>query len=145
MTTNYIDVAFHGSAFPATYTVPGSLRALGNTDTTNLIVGNVTADLEDDEITGHFTGQGNAVVIPVGFNPAWVRVINWTDGKTYEWMLGAPATDVTLETSTTDVAVDTNSLIVVTPADGTPGSNGSVTFAEALAVSAKVISFRIEG
>ena len=158
MTTNYIDVAFHGATFPATYTVPGALRALGVTATTNMIAASILADLEDDEITGTFTALGNVVTIPIGFNPTKVVVFNWTDGIKVEWAYGAPATN-TLKTITNaatvvgagggtvpaDELLDTNSLIVVTPADGTPGSNGSVSLAAALAVNTKVLSFRIEG
>ena len=158
MTTNYIDIGFHGSTLPATYIIPGGLRAAGCTDTATLLAGNIMADLEDDDISGYFTGAGNAVVIPIGFNPVRVQVVNWTDGIKAEWLWGAPATD-TLKaianpatvvaagggTVPANVLLDANSLIVVTPVDGTPGSNGSVTFAAALAVNAKVLSFRIEG
>ena len=145
MATNYIDVAFHGSSFPATYVVPGAIRALGQTDTSNMIAGNILANLGDTEISGTFTALGNAVVIPIGFNPTKVEVVNWTDGKRHTWMLGAPATKTLLETSTPTIGVDATSLIVVSPADGTPGSNGSITLAATLAVNAKVLGFYING
>jgi hypothetical protein len=158
MTTNYIDVAFHGSAFPATYTVPGALRAIGVTTTTNMLAASIMADLEDDEINGTFTALGNDITIPIGFNPTKIEVWNWTDGIKVEWAYGAPATK-TIKTITNAATVvgagggtvpadeleDANSLIVVTTSDGTPGSNASVSFAAALAVNAKVLSFRIEG
>ena len=158
MTTNYIDIAFHGATLPATYIIPGALRAAGCTDTATLLGGNIVADLEDDDISGYFTAAGNVVSIPVGFNPVRVQVINWTDGIKAEWMWGAPATDTlkTLVNAATvvgagggtvpaDDVLDTNSLIVVTPTNGVPGSVASVTFAAALAVNTKVLSFRIEG
>ena len=145
MTTNYIDIAFHAAAFPATYTVPGALQALGVTTKTDLLVGNILADLEDDDISGYVTSAGNAIVIPIGFNPVRVKVINWTDGIAWEWMWGAPATDSAKFTTAADLAVDGNSQIVVTTYNGTPGSVASVTLGATLAGTSKVLSFRIEG
>ena len=158
MTTNYIDVAFHGSTFPATYVPPAALRVLGITVTTNMLAASVLADLDDDEISGYFTAAGNAVVIPIGFNPTKIEVINWTDGIKWQWAYGAPATN-TLKTITNaatvvsagggtvpaDELIDTNSQIVVTTADGTPGNLASVTLGATLAANSKVIGFRIEG
>ena len=158
MTTNYIDVAFHGATFPATYFPPAALRVLGITVTTNMLVGNILADLDDDEISGYFTGAGNATVIPIGFLPTKIEVINWTDGVKWQWAYGAPATN-TLKTITNaatvvgagggtvpaDELIDANSQIVVTASDGTPGNQASITLGSTLAANGKVLSFRIEG
>lgn len=140
MTTNYIDLAFHGSAFPAAYVVPGVLQALGVTTTTNMLIGNPVLDNDSDVISGYFTGAGNAVVIPIGFAPTKITVTDWTNTVLWEWKYGAPATK-TMKNG----VLDTNSQIVVTQ-DMTSGIGNvcSVTLGATLAANSAVLSFRVE-
>lgn len=160
-----IDPALHVSAVPATYVAPANLQNFGvaatpGSTTGTLAGGNISTYTGDtytvtpancvlnstaDILSGYFTGTGALAVIPVGFVPTRVKAINWTDGITYEWAFGAPATDTIKNTTSADNAVDTGTAILVT-ADAS-GGNGSVTFvtlSATLCVNAKVISFRIE-
>lgn len=64
---------------------------------------------------GQYTGDGSgAITVALGFTPIWVKVFDWTDGTTYEWSAGAPATDSIKTTNATPpvVSVDTNSAVV---------------------------------
>lgn len=161
-----IDVALHTATVPATYVAPGLLQAFGvgatqgsttgtlnstslittyGGDTYTVTPGNIVQGPDADVIAGSFAGTGALVVIPVGFSPSKVEVIDWTGVIKWEWMIGAPATDtlkvVTAGTETTDAT----SAIVVTPdAAGGAGDVCFVTLSAALAVSAHNLSFRIE-
>lgn len=160
-----IDCSLHTSSVPATYIAPGALQLLGvaatqgsttgtiptnaalafSADTYTITPGNIIMGNDSDVIAGSFTGTGAAVVIPVGFYPSHIQVVNWTGVIKWEWMAGAPATD-TMKTVTAGTETsDTTSAITVT-SDGA-GGNGNVcyvTLSAALAVNAQVISFRIE-
>lgn len=169
MTANLIvDVSLHNASVPATYVAPGILQAFGVAATQGSTTGTFTATPttliptfvgntytvtpagivqgpDADIIAGFLTGTGAAIIIPVGFFPTKVEVINWTGVVKWEWMYGAPATDslkvVTAGTETTD----TGSAIVVTP--DAAGGNGDVCYvviSATLAVNAQVLSFRIE-
>lgn len=167
MTANLIvDVSLHNASVPSTYIAPGLLQALGvsatqgsttgtfaagaqipafSGNTYTLTPGNIVQGPDADVIAGFLTGTGAAVIIPIGFFPTKVEVINWTGVIKWEWMYGAPATDslkvVTAGTETSD----TGSAVLVT-AD-TAGGNGDVCYvviSATLAVNAQVLSFRIE-
>lgn len=165
---NIIDASLHVSAFPATYVAPGLLQALGVSatpgstsgtlsanapvgsygpagDTYTLLIGNILQGPDADVIAGNFTGAGNLVVIPVGFAPSNIEVINWTGVIKWQWMAGAPSTD-TLKTVTggTTTADTTSAITVVTDAAGGGGDVCYIVLSAALAVSTDVISFRIE-
>jgi hypothetical protein len=137
MTTNVIDTTFHGSSFPSTYVGPGTL------------IGNPISDGPDaggQGVGGYFTSNGNATQILLGFVATKVKVINTTDGITWEWQRGVPAANsvkTTLGGSLASVQ-DTSSQITVTGsvADGT-GGNGSVTLGATLCGTAKNITYEI--
>lgn len=146
MTTKYIDPAFHGASFPASYVPPGNLQALGCTATSQMLIGNVVSKPGADVLSGYFTSDGSTMVIPVGFAATKIKIINWTDGLQWEWMYGAPATDsIKITDATPAIATDTNSQIVITAdAAGGNGDVASVTLGATLCGSAKVLSYRIE-
>ena len=163
---NFVDPTLHVSSFPATYVAPGLLQWFGVSATPGSTTGtlpttpqsgvyggntytvlsaNVDQNATADCISGYFTGNGNLTVIPIGFAPTWVEIIDWTAGTTWKWMLGAPSTDALKITNAPAVTVDTGSAIVDT-ADAA-GGLGDVTYialSATLCVNAHVISFRIE-
>ena len=104
MTTNVIDINIHGSSFPATYT--GSGDTIGNPV---LTVAGVS------RVSGYFTGKGNAVNIPVGFQPTYVCVADETNVIIWEWYRGQASTHawktVTAGTKTVDMGLDGGQLV----------------------------------
>ena len=164
---NFIDTSIHGASFPATYVAPGVLQFFGVSgtpgsttgtlpttppsgvyggNTYTLLAANIMMTSSIDAITGYFTGNGALTVIPVGFAPTKVVVMNWTDGVEWTWMLGAPATDSAKLTNVPTFGVDTTSAIVVTAdAAGGLGDTAYVALSAAMAITAKVFTFRIDG
>ena len=135
MTTDVIDIALNTSAFPSTYTGPGTL------------IGNPRRDTGDNNhLYGYFTSDGNAVNIPLGFKPLSVRLKNMTDGIDWEWQYGMAATDTRKTTLTGPViATDTTSAIVPSELSANGGGNWQVLISAAAAGTAKLILFEIEG
>lgn len=132
MTTDVIDVSLHTPTFPATYNGPGTL--IGNPKQ--------SAGLETD-VMGYFTSDGNAVQLPVGFQPLHIVVLNETDGIEWDWRRGMAATHTKKTTfSGPTIAIDTTSAITVT--DGGAG-NFTVNFTAALAGTSKNIIYEIDG
>ena len=156
----YIDPALHASAVPSTYVPPGNLVAVslavadpaaGLTSANNaayILVGNTVLDNDSDVLSGYFT-MGTAtykVVIPVGFAPTKVTVVDWTNFVRYEWFLGAPSTkSIKGSASSTYNSVDSGTAITVT-ADNSGGLGDVcyVTLAASLFTASDVVSFRIE-
>lgn len=139
MTTDVVDGAFHLSAFPSgnIYTGPGNK------------IGNVKSSLNGDaHMFLNITSGGNAIQILCGFPPRRVRVVNTTDGITWEWVYGMPAAN-SLKTviSGPTITQDTGSAITVA-GDGVPVQNsniGSVTLSATLAGSAKNLCVELVG
>lgn len=136
MTTEVIDIAFHGTSFPSTYIGKGT------------IIGNPLGDFgsSGQRVRGKFTSNGNAVNIPVGFMPARVKVVNTTDGITWEWQTGMPVANSvkTVLGGSLTSAQDTGSAITASGSvtDGT-GGNGAVLLSATLCGSAKNIAYDI--
>ena len=63
--------------------------------------------------SGSFTGAGNAVDIQVGFTPRYVKIVNWTDNITWEWLDGAPSTNALKSIAAGTNTVDATSGITV--------------------------------
>ena len=172
--TLFVDPAFHGSTFPTTYVVPGVLQALGctgaapgtttgtasaaspwyvaaDTNTWTLVAANCVSfgGGMDDGIAGYLTVPTltniTNLIIPVGFSPSHVHVIDWTNYVEYEYFLGAPATDTIKRfASSTYNAVDTNTIIAFTAdAAGGVGNTGYLTIKTSIFTAADVASFRI--
>jgi len=125
----------------------GTLGSTGNIDTWSgdtftITPGNCIQDLEDDELSGYITGAGAAIIIPVGFQPTKVEVIDWTGVVKWEWMRGAPSTDALKVVTAGTETADTGSAITVTT---DLAGNCVVALSATLAVSTHVMSFRIEG
>lgn len=160
-----IDAALHVSSVPATYVAPGLLQAFGvsgtqgsttgtlsatapisafSGDTYTITPGNIVQGPDADVIAGHFSGAGSAVVIPVGFAPTMIKIIDWTNDIVWEWMPGAPAAADSMKI-TTATAVDTGSAILVTAdAAGGAGDVNYITLSATLAAASAALSFRIE-
>ena len=135
MTTSIIDTSLHTSSIPATYTGPGTL------------VGNPVSKNETSGVAGFFTSNGNAVQINVGFVPTRVKIVNTTDGITWEWQTGMPTTNsvkILLGGSPT-LTQDTGSAIVVAGSisNGT-GGIGTVTLSTTLCGTAKNITYEMD-
>lgn len=131
MTTNVIDINIHGSAFPSTYI--GSGDTLGNPIA---VVGGV------DRVSGYFTGKGNAVSIPVGFQPTHVKVVDDTNSLVWEWHRGMTATHtIKMTLGTVAAVVDTTTAISVT-VDNT--GNGTVLLSAGLSANAANLVYEIE-
>lgn len=126
-----IDTALHTTTFPAGYTGPGTL------------IGNPKHSSVAKEMSIFFTSTGNAVAIPLGFEPLRIKVVNDTDGVTWEWFRGMAATHSIKNTSATDTADDTTSGIVVS-GDFAHG-NCLLTISAAAAGSAKTIAVNVAG
>lgn len=131
MTTSVIDVTLHGSSFPATYIGDGTL------------IGNPLLSLDGViAITGYFTGPGNAVSIPLGFQPTYIIVADETNVITWEWFRGQAAGHCWKSVAAGTMTIDTTSEISVsTDAAG----NTTVTLGATLAASSANLSYRIEG
>ena len=130
MATKTIDLAFHGSTFPATYTGKGDL------------IGNPVINRTGDEISGYFTGTGDAVSIPVGFAPNAIEVIDETNVVLWKWRRGLTAGNTVKQVTAGTTTVDTGSAIVVS-AD--LAGNATVTLSATLAASAANLVYRITG
>ena len=133
MTTEVIDVAFHGTSFPATYIGPGT------------IIGNpVVAASVVERLHGYFTSNGNAVSIKPGFRPLLIKVVNTTDGLVWEWQYGMPAANsikTTLGGSLASVQDTSSQLALV---DGGAGVF-TLTLGATLCGTAKNITYCISG
>ena len=171
--TLFVDPTIHGSAFPATYVVPGSLQALGctgaspgsstgtasaaspwyvaaDTNTWTLVAANCVSfgGGADDGIAGYLTvptlTNVTNLIIPVGFAPSHIHVIDWTNYVEYEWFLGAPSTKTLKRSaSSTYNSVDGNTIITFTAdADGGVGNTGYITILTSIFTAADVVSFR---
>lgn len=83
--------------------VSAGLKALGQSaSVTNIASGIYTGD-----------GVAGALTVGLGFTPRYVRVEDLTDGMTYEWFEGLPATNAILTTwSTGTKTLDTNGTIL---------------------------------
>ena len=133
--TKYIDVQMHKSAFPATYNGDGTL--VGNPTDPMAVV---------RRVAGYFTGPGEAVVINNGFKPHKIKVVNDTDGIIYEWQFGMDETHSikTVLGGSLAATLDTGSAFAITKDFG-DGNVCSVTLAAGVCISAKRISYLIEG
>ena len=129
MTINAIDITFHGSSFPATYTGDGTL------------IGNPLFG-DDGDFSGYFTGTGDAVSIPVGSQVAHVKIVDVTDNIVWEWYRGFPATDALKTVAAGTRTVDATSAIVVTT---DLAGNSTIALSAALAASASLLTYQIEG
>jgi hypothetical protein len=141
MTTNGIDVTLHGSSFPATYTVPGALQALGFTSTANLLIGNPLFS-DDGDVSGYFTGAGNVVDIPVGTQVAAVTITDVTDNIRWDWYRGMAATNTIKTVAAGTRTVDTTSAISVSTDFA---GNSTITLSAALAANGSLLIYEIEG
>ncbi len=134
MATNIIDTMLHGSAFPSTYTGPGTL------------IGNPISEQDTQGVSGYFTSNGNATEILLGFVPTEVEIVDVTDALTWKWQYGMPSTDaIKITLGTVAGALDTTSQIVVggSVVDGS-GGNGTVTLGATLCGTAKNIVYKIK-
>jgi hypothetical protein len=133
MTTDIIDSSLHTATIPATYTGPGT------------VVGNCSsAGGVDSDLSGYFTSDGNATQINLGARPRSIKIVNDTDGITWEWMRGMAATHSIKTTfSGPTIALDTGTAIAVTEA-ATGSGNWTVTLSATLCATSKLICFWIE-
>lgn len=134
MTTSIIDGSLHVSAFPTTYTGPGTL--IGNAK--NSLMG-------DNHQYYYFTSNGNAVEILCGFVPRRIDVVNTTDGITWSWQYGMPAANsikTTLGGSLASVQ-DTGSAFTI--GGDTMGNVGNLTLSSTLCGTSKNICVELEG
>lgn len=129
MTTDVIDTNFHGASFPSTYVGGGTL--IGNPKHSD--VAKLT--------TGYFTSGGNAVSIPLGFEPQHVEMFDVTDNIRYEWFRGIPANDTVKQVAAGTTTVDTGSVEVVSTFDG----RSTVTLSAAAASTSKLWLYKIIG
>lgn len=130
MATKTIDLAFHGSTFPATYIGPGNL------------IGNPVLNRTGDAVSGYFTGTGDAVNIPVGFAPTKIEVADETNNIVWQWYRGQAAGKVFKQVAAGTETVDTGSAITVA-AD--LAGNAVITLSATLAASAANLIYRIDG
>jgi hypothetical protein len=133
-------------AVAATFASPFTSNPLAG-NSFNLVLGNTFLNGTADLLAGYFTVPtgANQTIIPVGFAPTKVTVIDWTTFAEFTWMYGAPATDTKKELATPAISVNTGSAIVDT-ADYS-GGFGDVTYvslASGIFTAADVVSFRIE-
>lgn len=177
-TYDFIDVSFHNATFPATYQPPGLLLALGlqigganagssyttasmisgpfapssgNTSVGVVLPGLIAQGPGADVIAGTFPAAGNVTVIPVGFFPTKIEIIDWTGVVKWEWLYGAPAatapaSDIlkTVTGGTETVDSSDNAITIVADAAGGNGDVCYILLAAAVAVSGHTLSFRIE-
>lgn len=130
MSTNVIDINVHGSAFPATYTGPGTI--LGNP---------LVSASGISGIAGYFTGNGNATNIPIGTLPIHVAIFDATNNISWDWYRGLPATDTVKGVAAGTRTIDTGSAIVVTV---DYAGNATVSLSAALAASGALLIYEIE-
>ena len=133
MTTNVIDIAFHGTSFPTSYIGPGD--TIGNP---------IVATSVHNRVNGYFTSKNNATQINLGFRPRAIKVVNETDGIVWEWQYGMTATKAIKTTLGGSLAsvIDTGTPFTIT--DGGAGVF-SLTLSATLVGNAKLISFHVEG
>jgi hypothetical protein len=130
MTTDVIDLTFHGSSFPTTYIGVGT--KVGNP---------LSAVSNPPRISGYFTGAGNVVSIPVGFQPSHVRIVDETDVIIWDWYKGLAATHTIKQVTAGTTTVDTTSAILVST---DLAGNCTITLTAALAVNAANICYVID-
>ena len=152
MIIDYIDPAFHGSSFPATYVAPGNLQALGvaatqgapaaaaslpatspqyvagDTNTYTLRAASARQSSGGDLTlsVAAATASLNFAVIPVGFFPSKIEVL-YNNAVLYQWFAGS--TDIfilTVSGNTVTVAANGTGYVQVT-ADAA-GGDGSVCY-----------------
>lgn len=133
MTTSIIDGALNVSSFPSTYTGPGTL------------IGNVR---KMGDVSNHqwynFTSNGNTIQLNVGFLARKVRIINTTDGITWEWQYGMPAADSVKFVLGGSLAGTLDTGAAITINDELAG-NGYVTLSAAAAGTSKNICVEVIG
>lgn len=136
MTTSVIDIQFHGTSFPSSYTGVGTL------------IGNPLMHKGGQGVSGNFTSNGNAVNIPLGFVPTDVEIVNVTDGITWKWQKGMPAANSVKFVLGGSLAgtQDTGSAITVSGSvtDGS-GGNGACLLSSTLCGTSKNITYKISG
>jgi hypothetical protein len=130
MTTDVIDLTFHGSSFPTTYIGVGT--KVGNPQ---------SAVAVPSTISGYFTGAGNVVSIPVGFQPSHVQIINETDNIQWDWFRGLAATHTIKQVAAGTTTVDTTTAIAVST---DLAGNCTITLTAALAVNSSNIIYVID-
>lgn len=133
MTTNVIDGALSVSAIPTGYTGPGTL------------VGNARkmGDVSNYQWY-NYTSNANATQINCGFTPRRVKVINTTDGLTWEWQYGMPAANsvkTTLGGSFASVQDTSSQITISTDLAG----NSTLTLGATLNGSAKNLCVELAG
>lgn len=133
MTTNVIDGALSVSSIPTTYTGPGTIagnaRKMG--DVSNYQWYN-------------YTSNGNVTQLNVGFTPRKVKVVNTTDGLTWEWQYGMPAANsvkTTLGGSFASVQDTSSQITISTDLAG----NSTLTLGATLNGSAKNLCVELAG
>lgn len=131
MPTDVIDTALHLPAFPTAYAGPGTL------------IGNPVQANNGRVLSCFFTSDGNPVVVPLGFLPVYIKIVNDTDGIAWEWIRGLAATHSTKLTGAADLAVDTTGAVVVS--GDTLDGNMLVTLSAALCGTAKNIVVLVFG
>ena len=76
----------------------------------------ITYDCPASIATGTYTGDGStAVYVNIGFTPKFVQLLDMatsTNAKRYVWVQGMASTLTLLDNGSTDVAEDTNTIIV---------------------------------
>jgi len=131
MAIKIIDGAFTGSAFPTTYTGPGTL------------VGNILQDGGVGQMTsGNFTSTNDQVDIYLGYQPRRIRILNETDVVVWEKMVGMAAANAIKTVTGGTTTVDTNGYITFT--DGGSG-NWRISLSATLVGNSKAIVFIVEG
>lgn len=133
MTTNIVDTSIRGSSFATGYTGAGTIAASARN----------AAGLYS-MTSGFFTSNGNATQINVGFRPLAIKVVNITDGITWEWTYGMLATQAikTVLGGSLTSALDTSSQLTIST---DLAGNHTVTLGTTLNGTAKVLAYRIEG
>ena len=130
MATDIIDPQLHTTAFPATYTGPGTL------------IGNPYYDADTNSLYGYFTSGGNAVQIAIGFAVQEMELYNATDNIRWLWKRGLAATNTIKIVGAGTMTLDATSAITVfTSLHG----KSVITISAAAAGTAKNIIYDIEG
>jgi hypothetical protein len=133
MATKIIDIALAKSTFPATYVGPGTL--IGNPKR--------AGDVSNHQFL-NFTSTSDAVLIPLGFGPRKVKVVNTTDGVTWEWQYGMPAVNAIKTILGGATSQDTGGAITVT-VDELGNGTGSVLLSAAMVGTGKNICVEFDG
>jgi hypothetical protein len=135
MATDIIDTALHAATIPTGYAGPGT------------VVGNCYGSAGVCEMESvYFTSTGNATQINLGFRPTSVKVVNTTDGITWEWIRGMPVANTIKSIFGGAVATDTGSAINPTEPSGVGGGgNWILTLSATLCGTSKAISVLVLG